>query len=308
LTGNGSELVFNFYYKGDLPLYHPFNLLPLTHPDYKKGRPGPAEVPAIMENITAKQQRLWYVPYGVAIDTTLEQWLAEHSYPAWHSWLGSKRLALYDLTMPTPRREVLDFPFSNEAGTTLRLIEATLPQTTIAAGDTLPLTLAWQTETAIPRDYHLSLRLSNAQGDIFAQSDWPPLTPNQPPPTWSPGQLITDRRSLWLPTDVPPGEYALQLVVYAPRPDSGAALGQPALIPHINVGPAQISPPLTALALPNALKQSLGDLVLVGYAAPPSLQPGQEMWLWLYWQAQSQVAPETVIRLTLQSDVWPDWQ
>jgi hypothetical protein len=26
------------------------------------------------------------------------------------------------------------------------------------------------------------------------------------------------------------------------------------------------------------------------------------MWLWLYWQAQSQVAPETVIRLTLQSD------
>jgi hypothetical protein len=50
----------------------------------------------------------------------------------------------------------------------------------------------------------------------------------------------------------------------------------------------------------------VGDLTLVGYALPESLQPGEEMWLWLYWQAGpgdgSNLATDSIIRLTLTGD------
>jgi hypothetical protein len=69
------------------------------------------------------------------------------------------------------------------------------------------------------------MRLVNARGDIFTQSDWPPLAAAGGTSTWPPNQPITDRRALWLPPDIPPATYALQLVVYDPA--SGQPLGQP---------------------------------------------------------------------------------
>ncbi|NJN93145.1 MAG: hypothetical protein HC875_03155 [Anaerolineales bacterium] len=84
-----------------------------------------------------------------------------------------------------------------------------------------PLELTWQTVAPLPADYQPSLRLLNSCGDIFTQSDWPPLSTS----TWPPNQPITDRRGLWLPADLPPSDYALQLLVYNPTP--GENLGQP---------------------------------------------------------------------------------
>jgi hypothetical protein len=40
----------------------------------------------------------------------------------------------------------------------------------------------------------------------------------------------------------------------------------------------------------------------VGYALPPEIQPGQEMWLWLYWQAQAPLPPDLTLQLSLHSD------
>ncbi|MCB9103665.1 MAG: glycosyltransferase family 39 protein [Anaerolineales bacterium] len=288
MTGDGGEKLFDFYYRGDLPVYHDFNT-PV---------PPPAEAEKRLAEIAAQHQRLWYTPYGVDIDATLEGWLARNAYPAWQSWLGRKRLALYSLENPENLEEI-NVPFTDATGQGPTLISLTRPDAPTSAGDLLPLTLVWRTDTPLTQNYQLSLRLINHYGDMFAQSDWPPLTATQPATAWPPGQPIIDRRSLWLPPDTPPGDYLLQLVMYDPA--SGQSLGQPHTVDDVAVAPAEIVVPTLALAVPNLDPRTLGDMLLLGYAAPENIKPGQEMWLWLYWQAQTSPAPGTTIRLTLQS-------
>jgi 4-amino-4-deoxy-L-arabinose transferase-like glycosyltransferase len=296
LTGDGGEYTFLHYYQGNLPVYYSFNVAPHRHDVRKEGE----EARQVLANITANHQRLWYTPYGMYLDPMLEQWLASNTHPAWHSWLGRKRLALYDTQATTPRQETLNTTFADSSGQGPTLTNVALPGHPVAAGDLLPLTLTWQTATPLAHDYQLSLRLLNLHGDIFAQSDWPPLAAAGPTSTWPPHQPLTDQRSLWLPPDTPPGKYTLQFVVYDPA--SGQSLGQPVPIPGIVVSPAQITPPLEALPIPNPTRQPLGDLTLAGYAAPERIQPGQEMWLWLYWQAQKPPGPNAIIHLSLSSE------
>lgn len=293
LTGDGGEKLFDYYYGGDLPFYYSFNT-PAPPPDEARRR---------LADITARHRRLWYTPYGVGTDAVLEAWLAEHRYPAWQSWLGRKRLALYRTQAALQRQDTIGALFPDPAGQGPRLIEAGLPNTAFAAGDLLPLKLTWQAETPLANDYQLSLRLVNSRGDIFAQSDWPPLAANNPTSTWSPHQAISDRRSLWIPPDIPPGRYLLQLVVYDPI--SGQALGQPVTLPNIAISPSNITPPLEALSIPNLIQNpepKIENPRLVGYVSSAEVRPGQEMWLWLYWQAQDWLAPDMGLQLSLRGE------
>ncbi|MCL4296464.1 MAG: glycosyltransferase family 39 protein [Anaerolineae bacterium] len=293
LTGDGGEKLFDYYYRGKLPLYL----------DFLSPAPPPEEARQIIARIVGTHRRLWFTPYGVDLDPVLESWLAEHAYPAWHSWLGRKRLALYaGSATPTDRVEEVNTIFADSQGSGPELITLALANTTTPAGDLLPLHLTWQTPTPLERDYQLSLRLMNNRGDIFTQSDWPPLTAAGSTSTWPLNQPIPDRRALWLPSDLPPGSYALQLVVYDPA--SGQPLGQPLIISNIPVGPAEITPPLTALPIPNRIDNSQlsidnSQFTLAGYVLPDKFQPGQDMWLWLYWQALSSPFKGGEVRLTL---------
>lgn len=275
ITGDGGEKTFAYYYRGQLPLYFDFNT-PV---------PPPERAREILAGIAARHRRLWYTPYGVDIDATLEGWLGENAYPAWQSWLGRKRLALYG-------GSGTDLGRVERTGVS-SLSQAALPERTIAAGDLLPLRLSWQAEAALSEERKLSLRLLNDSGDIFSQSDWPPLPP------FSPGRPVTDRRSLWLRPDTPPGLYNLQLLLYDPA--TGQTAGQPALIREIAIGPAEIAPPPELLAIPNPVRHRLGDITLIGYTAPDSLRPGEQMWLWLYWQALASPPAEATLRLSLRS-------
>jgi 4-amino-4-deoxy-L-arabinose transferase-like glycosyltransferase len=306
LTGDGGEHAFGFYYRGNLPVHYDFNLLPPTHPDYKKGRKDLAELEQVMREITTGRERLWYTPYGVEIDGAISDWLGRHSYPAWHSWLGRKQLALYS-TSPTflDRVEQLQAIFIDPAGQGLSLIEVALPGTPVAAGDLLPLRLTWQAGPGLNQDYQLSLRLINPRSDIFVQSDWPPLTAEGgPTSTWPAQTPLTDRRSLWLPPETPPGEYLLQFVVYLPA--TGQAIGQPVTLEHITVEAAETVVPLEALTIPNLIPDAEqtndSNPTLIGYHIPAEIQPGQEMWLWLYWQAQAEPVPDHTLQLSLQSE------
>jgi len=287
LTGDGGEKLFAYYYHGNLPVYYNFNT-PVPPPDQARQQ---------LAQIAAAHRRLWFTPYGVEIDAVLEDWLAQNSYPAWHSWLGRKRLALYGLQADAARRENLNAQFTAADGSGLTLLSAELPAAPVAAGDVLPLNLTWQTAAPLPADYQLSVRLSNPTGDIFAQSDWPPLPAAA---AWQPGQPRTDRRAMWLPADAPPGDYLLQLVVY--NPATGQGVGQPVTIPGLKIAAAQIAPPPAALAIPNfSVPATNVDLQLIGHALPEQIQPGQKLWLWLYWLAQGPVAPDTALRVTLRS-------
>jgi hypothetical protein len=226
----------------------------------------------------------------------IENWLAENSFPAWHAWLGRKQLALYQVAAGLSRHEDLNVFI----GDGLTLVNVELSRNAIEAGNPVPVLSTWTIDKPLSTDYQLSLRLVNSTGDIFAQSDWPPFGPTS---AWSPGSPVADRRSIWLPVDIPPGNYSLQLVVYDPL--AGRELGSPVTIPGILVSPTQIVPPVSLLNIPNATPYDPADdnrLSLVGYAFPAAIQPGQSMWLWLYWQAGTPIEPGTQLEISLESN------
>ncbi len=299
ITGDGSEMVFNYYYKGDLPVYVDFNTPP---------PPADKAVQRLAE-IATQHRRIWYTPYGVPIDSVLEGWLASNAYPVWQSWLGRQRLALYATTTASTMAErPAHTVFEESPGRGLELLRAAVPAQQIAAGDVAPFALTWRATAHLAHDYQVSLRLTDLRGERYAQADWPPLAVAGATSTWQPDQLVVDRRALWLPVDAPPGRYQVQLVVYEPR--SGQQLGTPQPIAALDVAPARAIVPLRSLQLPNPIRREMSALTLVGYALPTELQPGEDVWMQLYWQlaagADTSRLTDITMQLTLDGGADPD--
>ncbi|MCS7259499.1 MAG: glycosyltransferase family 39 protein [Anaerolineae bacterium] len=295
ITGAGSEMVFDYYYKGDLPVYAEFNHPSLSADDALQR----------LVEIVAQHRRIWYMPYGLPVDHVLEEWLMSHAYPAWQSWLGRQRMALYVTKTAFGMVErPVDIAFEESPDKRLELLRVATPARPVAAGDVAPFVLTWQTTAQLAYDYQVSMRLINARGERYAQADWPPLAAEGRTSTWRPGQAVVDRRALWLPADTPPGRYQVQLVVY--EPGSGRQLGLAQSVTALDVAPAHIIVPVRSLQLPNSVRQKMGELILVGYALPGQLQPGEDIWMHLYWQLapDTQVTrlTEAIVRLTLESD------
>jgi hypothetical protein len=74
-------------------------------------------------------------------------------------------------------------------------------------------------------------------------------------------------------------------------------------VPNIGVRPAETVVPPDLLAIPHPVQRPLGDLTVVGYTAPEAIRPGEELWLWLYWQvgAGGPPQPGSAVRLSLTS-------
>ena len=75
--------------------------------------------------------------------------------------------------------------------------------------------LQWQTAPGLDIDYSISLRLHNAEGRGVYQTDevlWNEET--SPTSLWLPENMVDTTFYLEIPTDLPPGEYELRLVVY----------------------------------------------------------------------------------------------
>jgi hypothetical protein len=87
-------------------------------------------------------------------------------------------------------------------------------------GEIWPLTLYWIGRSdSITENWFLFLHLTNQAGEIVAQSDGPPVNGVRLTTSWRNGELIRDERALWLPPDLPPGDYTLYAGWY--HPDTG---------------------------------------------------------------------------------------
>jgi len=83
-----------------------------------------------------------------------------------------------------------------------------------APGDSLPLTLYWQTTAPLHTDYTLFVQLLDSAGRLVAQHDGQPIYGYFPTTQWPVGQIIPDRLTLSLPADLPAGEYTLIAGLY----------------------------------------------------------------------------------------------
>ena len=125
------------------------------------------------------------------------------------------------------------YPIQHEATGKLgpiRLIGYDLPSRTASAGQSINFHLYWQAEAAIATDYQVFNHLLDAEGNLVAQIDGPPL----PDPLlrrgtmdWdNPEEIIYSREyALALPEDLPPGEYSIVTGFY--RRDNGQRLLTP---------------------------------------------------------------------------------
>ena len=153
-------------------------------------------------------------PRGILTQTTrLKGWEHQPNY----RWPAMVVLRLY--------------PIQHEATGKLgpiRLIGYELAEKVARPGQTLPFHLYWQAEAATATNYQVFNHLLDAEGNLVAQIDGPPL-PSERRGTidWSdPEEVIYSREyTLALPEDLPPGEYTLVTGFY--RRDNGQRLLTP---------------------------------------------------------------------------------
>ena len=130
---------------------------------------------------------------------------------------GSDQLLLTKVTV-IDRRHVFDAPdpqitldvnFSDQA----KLVGIDLPQTSIKAGDSLPLTLHWQALALFDRSWKVFVHLTDGEGQIVSQQDQIPGAGQFPTTSWLPDEYLVDSYNLLIPADTPPGQQAYRLEI-----------------------------------------------------------------------------------------------
>jgi hypothetical protein len=112
---------------------------------------------------------------------------------------------------------VVSSPLGANFGDRLTLVGFNLPSDVVVSGQTISLTLFWQAQQPLEEDYWQTLRLENAAGAVFGQTDQRPASYLYPTMRWQPGVANPGPASVLVRSGTPPGEYVLRLAVYAPE-------------------------------------------------------------------------------------------
>jgi hypothetical protein len=114
-------------------------------------------------------------------------------------------------------RRLATTPLDITLSDTVRLLGISLPeapQTSWLQGDSLPLTLFWQSLKPSQPDLHIFLQAIEADGTLRAARDLPPVDGTFPTSQWQAGDLVRDPHQLTLPADIPAGSYRLITGMY----------------------------------------------------------------------------------------------
>jgi hypothetical protein len=96
----------------------------------------------------------------------------------------------------------------------IRLLGYDLPESRVAQGDGLDLTLYWQSETDINTNLTTFVHIYDGHGNTVAQQDSIPLGGARPTTGWAPGEILTDRYAIFIPADVSPDRYWVRIGWY----------------------------------------------------------------------------------------------
>ncbi|MBA2448207.1 MAG: hypothetical protein H0V51_09290 [Chloroflexi bacterium] len=89
----------------------------------------------------------------------------------------------------------------------------------------LELALLWQAERPMDLPYTVFTQLLTPEGKLVAQHDGPPDDGQRPTTGWQPGERVPDSHRIPVPSDLPPGQYALIVGLYDPRDGARLAMG-----------------------------------------------------------------------------------
>ncbi|MCC9075736.1 hypothetical protein FKZ61_006390 [Litorilinea aerophila] len=248
------------------------------------------ETEAALEQLASHYRRIWhYRIYDTVSDPNglIRTWLADHgrllldqAYPG-RDYLRLQLFETEGTAAPTDPAIADGVTF----GDPLRLIQHWQPQEQ-AAGSWLYVALDWARTTEPPGDLAMSLRLYDAQDELWAQQDQGPLPPVAEWPATGQIQVL----GLPIPLALRPGTYRLELVVY--RRENGEPLavpegersrfGQRWLLGQVTVTPPPEALPLPA-AWPRLARFDYIDL-LQASVQTPTPAPGAAVTLDLIWR------------------------
>ncbi len=189
-------------------------------------RPADGEAERFLTSILEEHERLFVLYWGdreADPKKRVESRLADRAYKAADRWYGTVRLATYGAA-PLPQRPTmeLDARFVGqgdevpEAGEEWMLLRgyALAAKGSFGAGDVIPVTLFWEAGEAIQESYKVTLQLLDGSGNLVAQVDTVPRDNLAPTTLWAPGELIVDRYGVYVPDDLPAGQYSLLVAAY----------------------------------------------------------------------------------------------
>lgn len=111
---------------------------------------------------------------------------------------------------PSPQLE-LAVNFGGQA----KLVGLDLPQTRLAAGESLPLTLYWQATGPFDKNWTVFVHLTDEAGQIISQQDQIPGGGQFPTTGWLPNEFLVDSYRLSIPANAPAGQsYRLKIGLY----------------------------------------------------------------------------------------------
>ena len=172
-----------------------------------------------LAKLAARHRRIFLVLGDAGTGEVQERaldWLNANGFRASHQWADSLQVVLYGTTdgapAVTPTAQV-----GSTLGETVELVGYALPPESWEPGDIVPLTLIWQREAPIQKDYHVFVHLLDGSGQPVAQTDSAPAGGARPSSGWREGEIIVDRHGLLLPDDLPAGEYQLLTGLYLPE-------------------------------------------------------------------------------------------
>ncbi|MEW5989295.1 MAG: hypothetical protein AB1791_21930, partial [Chloroflexota bacterium] len=108
------------------------------------------------------------------------------------------------------------YPTAVAFGEAATLVGYNVSPTSLAAGDTLNLTLFWEAMVPADRSYTVFVHLVGADQVIYAQQDQLPAAGGRPTTGWLAGEIIEDAYQLTVRADAPAGLYQLRVGLYDP--------------------------------------------------------------------------------------------
>lgn len=141
-----------------------------------------------------------------------------------------------------PREYPIPNPVYFDLDNKVALVGYEIDPLQVKAGETLHLTLYWQGQQEMDRDYTVFTHLVDEQRQIWAQKDNQPKGGGYPTSLWDAGEVVTDEHELVVRGGTPPGEYLLEVGMYLlstgeriPLLEGGKAVGDRILLGEVIV-------------------------------------------------------------------------
>lgn len=148
-------------------------------------------------------------------------------------------------SVPEEIETVLQANFANQ----LYLLGYTLPQYTVKAGESFPVTLYWQAppEMSPQADFTQFNHLHDNAGTLRGGYDRRPLE-NYSTLLWDPGEVVMDGYAVPVEADAPPGKYYLDVGYYLTVGEASVNLplvvdGEMADVSSVTIGPIEVVAP-----------------------------------------------------------------